>query len=76
MNRQQLDALNSAGAALKALDLGPVRLRYREADDLIPRETFALWIEATDNSGAIIGTGDTPEAALNDALGQMARKAA
>jgi hypothetical protein len=75
MTRNQIAAINAAGEALRALDLGAVRLRYRPADDMITRDTFAVWIEP-DNTAQIVGTGDTPEAALFDAMGQMEREAA
>ena len=63
---KQIAALNAAGETLKGLGIGTVRLRYRPADDLITRDTFSLWIE--DGAGLNIGCGDTPEAALFDAL--------
>lgn len=75
MTRSQIAALNAAGEALRSLNLGPVRLRYRPADDLITRDTFAIWLEP-DDTMQTIGAGDTPEAALFDAMGQLEREAA
>lgn len=69
-------ALHVAGAALRSLNMGAVRLRYRPADHLITRDTFSLWLE--DDPGLNVGCGDTPEAALFDALAKRneTRKAA
>lgn len=74
VNRAQLAALNAAGRALKALDLGAVRLRYRPQQPYLA-EGYSIWLAPGDGPD-IVGTGDTPEAALNDALGQRAREAA
>lgn len=71
MNRKQIDALNAAGDALKALGLGKVRLSYHPPEALIPRDTWTLWID--DEPGLCIGNGDTPAAALERALQLAAR---
>lgn len=66
--------LNTAGSLLRdlALSMGdiPVRLRYRPADNLVTRETYALWIEPEDGP-TVVGTGDTADEALADAMKQM-----
>ena len=78
LTRSNLDALNAAGEALRSLGMGAIRLRYRPADHLIPRDGFNLTLDAGEISREIVGTGPTPEAALFDALAKRdsERKAA
>jgi hypothetical protein len=74
MSPKQIAALNAAGRALKALDLGPVRLRYRPAQPYLP-EAFTVWLEPGKQAD-IIGVGPTPEVALFDAMAKLEREAA
>lgn len=74
MNAKQVAALNAAGEALKALGLGKVRLGWLPADTLVPRDEFAVSLEAPDVPGLCIGVGATPAAALESALNQVAAK--
>lgn len=72
MNRQQIDALNAAGEALKGLGMGTVRLRYRAGDDLIPSDRFSFWIE--DDGAEAIGVGFSPADALENAKAERDAK--
>lgn len=76
MNRAQTDALNAAGEALKGLGLGRVKLAWLPADTLVPRDEYAVSLEAPDVPGLCIGVGITPAAALESALNQVAAKTA
>lgn len=77
MNRETLAAINAAGEALRNLDMGAVRLRYRPADHLITRDTYQFTIDAGDRQAlSVVGCGDTPEAALFEAMAQILREAA
>lgn len=74
MNARQIAALNAAGEALKGLGLGSVKLSWLPADSLVPRDEYAVSLEAPDVPGLCIGVGETPALALDKALAQVAAK--
>lgn len=76
MNAKQIAALNAAGDALKDLGLGRVKLAWLPADSLVPRDEYAVSLEAPDIPGLCIGVGTTPAIALESALNQVDAKTA